>query len=331
MADRTPPTVVVADTSVSSSNSGDQIIVQALRRELGDLLARSQVFTIPTHCSPGFRGRRLLRVADVAIVAGTNLLGAHPSLRQLWRTPPLPASSRKYVLAGVGWGAGPPKLTLTGRRFLRSVLHPEAMHSTRDQLTAEVLRSAGFDATFTGCPTTWSLANAVTPPSAPGRRVVMVLNWASRAPETDEAIIDAVTSAYDHVGFWAQSSMDRNYFRSLPAAIERIPPNVRAFVSAMSKPEPADYVGTRLHAGVASLAAGARTTIFALDDRMKRMGLDSSLPMYALPQSATQALSVITDLHRPQATIPTDSLREWKRRLHELCGLADASSDRNGL
>jgi hypothetical protein len=57
------PHAVVLDTSIASNNLGDQIIMEAVRAELAEPMARAFVTTVASHEVMGAKGRGLVRDA----------------------------------------------------------------------------------------------------------------------------------------------------------------------------------------------------------------------------------------------------------------------------
>ena len=59
-----PRRVAILDTAVASTNLGDQIIMEAVREELGELLPDAFPFSVATHEWMGAKSRSLIRRSD---------------------------------------------------------------------------------------------------------------------------------------------------------------------------------------------------------------------------------------------------------------------------
>jgi hypothetical protein len=311
--------VVLADTSVASDNVGDQIIVAAARRELAQLLGDRVTFTVSTHSPLGHRGHRLLREAEAAFVLGTNLLPATPSIRQLWRVPPLPARERKFVLCGVGFGGQP---SVASARFLRTVLHPDALHSTRDERTASFLRDVGLQAINTGCPTTWSSPRGCGEPARWNRQsaaAVLVLNASLGQADVERRIAHATLDAFEEVTVWPQAGRDVEYVRRLVGGRARVLPGSLAAYEAALGAE-VDVVTTRLHAALRAMGLGRRTTLFALDDRVARTAKDARCTVFPAPADQASAGAAITSPDHAPFTPHDEAIGTWHESTIRLLG-----------
>ncbi len=205
MSSPTLSAIAIADTSITSDNLGDQVIMEALRRELHAELAGRAQFVLPTHSPIGYRGKRIIDEVSAVLAGGTNLLPASPGPRQLWRLPPLPRRQRKFVLVACGFDRTP---TPNAARYLRSVLHPDAVHSCRDEMTTEFLENAGLHACLTGCVTTWSIsdaAHASTEDVVRSTEGVVIMNGSLGAHRPEELIVEAAASVYNSLSVWLQA------------------------------------------------------------------------------------------------------------------------------
>lgn len=306
--------IAVADTSIASDNLGDQVIMMALERELRPVLADRATLVVPTHSPLGYRGRRILDAVDICLVGGTNLLPARPGPRQLWRLPPQPSRRRKFVLVGCGFDRTP---TRSAAAYLRSVLHPNAVHSCRDAITQQYLLGMGMRAELTGCVTTWSTSNdAIT--SAERRQLsssaVLITNSSLRSSAAEENILNAASETYDSVSVWLQAPRD---LTQLDHPRLRAAPVVSGGPSSLVdhlRRTGADVVTTRLHAALLSQRTGARSTLFALDDRVARTcdAVGASYhPEPASVAAAAEAIRTSPRTFRPR----TSEIDRWRDAL----------------
>ncbi|HXP89844.1 MAG TPA: polysaccharide pyruvyl transferase family protein, partial [Fibrobacteria bacterium] len=79
---------VLFDTSVATENAGDEIIMEAVQRELRSASGDAFFVRIATHDYPGSTGRRWIRKSDLCIVGGTNLLSSHFFRYRQWKFSP---------------------------------------------------------------------------------------------------------------------------------------------------------------------------------------------------------------------------------------------------
>ncbi|MEZ5360867.1 MAG: polysaccharide pyruvyl transferase family protein [Bryobacterales bacterium] len=125
--------LVILDTAVASTNLGDQIIMEAVRAELAELLPDTFAFSVATHDWMGAKSRSLMRRSDLAIVGGSNLLSSRMWFRPLWKLRPWDAGiGAKTVLMGAGWYQFQPDPDAYTRWLYRRVLATDVLHSVRD-------------------------------------------------------------------------------------------------------------------------------------------------------------------------------------------------------
>ena len=95
--------VTLLDTATASTNLGDQIIMEAVRREIDEVCADAFQYSVVSHEWMGRRSRSLVGRADVAIVGGSNLLSSRMWFKPLWKITPMQAFRQsEIVLMGCG-------------------------------------------------------------------------------------------------------------------------------------------------------------------------------------------------------------------------------------
>ena len=125
--------VVLLDTAVASTNLGDQIIMEAVRAGLEDVLGGAIVASVASHDRMGPKGRRLVRDADAVIAGGSNLISSRMWFRSVWRLGPRDAFlGMNTILMGIGWYQFQNKPDPYSRWLLKRVLHPAVTHSVRE-------------------------------------------------------------------------------------------------------------------------------------------------------------------------------------------------------
>ncbi len=277
------PIATIVDTAVASMNLGDQIIMEAVDHQLAPLLEGAFVHRVASHEVMRSSGRRLVDSSDIAIVGGTNLVGAGMLLERVWKVSPADAlARRRFVLMGVGWKNRPRATDAASRWLLRRILSRDRLHSVRDGYTRAQLADLGIDnAVDTGCPTLWDLSEkhceAIPRGKAPA--VVVTLNRQLDPPGFGRRLAAYCATVYDRVFFWPQSPADHRYQAEMPARIEAVPPSLAAYDELLwGLQGDLDYVGTRLHGGIRALQAGRRALIAEVDHRTSEMAKSCRLP-----------------------------------------------------
>ncbi|MDI9470856.1 MAG: polysaccharide pyruvyl transferase family protein [Bacillota bacterium] len=314
--------ILLADPAISTFNLGDEIISQACRAELAAAFQDDFVVRVSTRLPLNFYMGRRFCDFDFKIVMGSNLLNPNPTYgyRKQWATSFV---SRKRwgpaILMGVGWSHYSDKVAL-GQRFLwKQILHPELLHSVRDQYTLKMLNRLGYqNVLFTACPTTWAL----TPEHCSGIRrkksdaVVFTLTDYRQDAERDRKLIALLQQSYSSLYFWPQGIRDLKYYQSLVSGSDKIQvlsPSLEAFTHLLQSPQAPDYVGNRLHGGIHALRQGARTLIIALDNRSLELCRDVNIPY--LP---TEKLEDLSDVVRGEIVtgikLPYRNIVMWKKQ-----------------
>jgi hypothetical protein len=272
----TPGEVVIVDPSLDSDNEGDRVLVEAALRELGQLRHAPR---LPSHRWLSRAQAATARQARVCLVVGTNILSSHLEVPRQWKLGPVElwAYRKKLVLLGVGWWQyqpGPCRLT---RSILTRILHPDAVHSVRDDYTKDRLAALGYRVANTCCPSTWPLADTVAAPASGRTAVVSTVSDYSMSA-FDLAMLTELADRYAEVLVWPQGRGDLRYLASLdlPRRVVPLPPGLASFDSALRD---ADYVGTRLHGGIRAHQLGAPALVVAIDNRAVEMSADTGLPI----------------------------------------------------
>ena len=312
------PRAVLLDTAVASTNLGDQIIMEAVRKELDRPLAGALVTAVASHEVMGAKGRGLIRSARLAVAGGTNLISSHIWLRSTWRLRPADAFlGAKVVLMGVGWyqfQARPDPYTAW---LLRRVLHPTALHSVRDGYSADMLRSIGIGNVInTGCPTLWGFTPEACAalPKTRAKSVVTTLNTYIPDRALDGQLIQTLRDRYKTIYAWVQTAEDHSYLKSFGDDIVILEPSLAAYDALLRDAPDLDYVGNRLHGGIRALQHGRRAIIVEIDNRAREMGRDFNLPTVERDDFARLA-AMIDGALAVDVRPPTPAIAEWKASL----------------
>ncbi len=311
--------LTLLDTALASTNLGDEIIMDAVRRELDGLFDDRLTFTVASHEWMGAQGRRILARSDYAIAGGTNLLSSRMWFRPNRKVKPLDAIiGRKVVLMGVGWYQYQGKPDPYSRWLIGSLLSRHLLHSVRESFALEMLNEIGIKNTVnTGCPTIWRLtpeACARIPAHKADAVLTTVNSYAGlKHVEADRRMLEILKREYASVHVWIQTHSDYEYANALAQGLGFVNPNLKSLDAMLGSPIELDYVGNRLHAGIRALQRGRRAVIIEIDNRASEMGRDFGLP--TVPRGDfTKLEGMIREPSRIAVRPPLDAIQQWKRQ-----------------
>lgn len=319
--------ILLLDTSIGTSNLGDFIIMECVRKELSPIFDGNFVYDMPTHL-PAFNAfsvfRNSLAVQNYAncelkFAGGSNLLVkdlfTHYPQWNIHRFDSKPLNG--VICVGVGAGAGDETNRYTTKLYQR-VLNHDYFHSVRDERSKEYVESLGLKAINTGCVTMWMLTPdfCASIPHEKASRVVFTLTGKNGAPdETDRTLIDILKRNYDKVYFWVQGDLDLNYFSSFDNTddIEIVPPSVEAYDRLLSEDD-LDYVGTRLHGGIYAMRHRKRAIILAIDERAREINKANNLNCLEKAEVGEKLEPMIRSSFATEIRMPFDDIRKWKEQ-----------------
>jgi hypothetical protein len=327
------PRVCLLDPSITSrdclapGNLGDQIIRQAVMRELRELLPNFQWVSVPTQMPLTADELELAAGSDLLIVGGTNLLSSHMQQYRQWHISPAEAVRlHRVVLMGVGWWQYQDEPDAYTRSVLLSALSPRLPQSVRDNYTSQKLCGIGMtNVVNTGCPTMWRLTPDLLEiiPTSKADDVLLMLTDYNKNRPVDRQLLDLLFSQYKRVYFWPQGSGDARYlaeFSNAPIVLDR---SLAGLEQLLLRPEPIDYIGTRLHGGIKCLEHGRRSLVLGIDNRAAEIAGDTGLPVVA--RSDLDSLRTWIAGSKPiRLTINRAAVEKWKRELS--AALAQAAS-----
>lgn len=309
------------DTSVSTDNLGDKIIVDSIIGEMKTQWLDKYVTSVTSHDSIGAVGRSLVKQADISLLLGTNALTSKNRIakKDMWRVSYKDAISlkNKLVLCGVGWRNYQSKVKFIQRQFYRWALSDNVIHSVRDEHSKQMLNNIGIENVVnTSCPTTWMLdqAHCRQIPISKSDAVVFTVTRHKTSPN-DRVWINLLLTSYDNIYFWPQQLGDVEYLQSTIGSeglkrINIIGQSVWAFDELLQTTD-IDYIGTRLHGGVQALRHKRRSIILAIDNRAKEIGKDINLPV--VDREDTEKLSsFIQDNWPTRINLPVENIVLWK-------------------
>ena len=285
--------ILILDTSISSFNKGDDIIMECTRKELAPLLENAYELTLPTHVS-AFHWyqvwRNSLYVQQFAnckykFVGGSNIL--IPKL--LTHFPQWNINLFNYqpmkgcILVGVGAGAGAEeKIGWYTKYVYQHLLNRDFYHSVRDERSKQYMERLGLKAINTGCVTMWMLTPefCATIPSKKSDRVVFTLTASDTLQnlEKDQFILDTLLRNYPDVYFWPQGIHDYDYFLRLnnTETVHILQASKQTYDDYLTNND-TDYVGTRLHGGIYAMRHHRRAIIIAIDERARAINTKNHL------------------------------------------------------
>lgn len=315
-------TLAIFDTSVSSENLGDFLIMEAVNRHLNEIFPAALKLRVPTHEKLTEPSYRLLEATDYRIVGGTNLLSSRMNRYHQWNIGILDAwHLDNILLMGVGWWQYQDDPNIYTKYLLKSILHGRLLHSVRDSYTEQKLRDMGMSNVInTSCPTMWELTgeHCGEIPSRQAKNVVCTVTDYRKNREQDARWLERVGQCYEKVYIWPQGSGDRAYLRELELSedTEILDPTIRAFDRLLASEELSlDYVGTRLHAGIRALQHRRRTIILGVDNRAREMAKDVNLEVVSR-DDVRMLENRIREKWDTRITLPLEEITTWKTQFH---------------
>jgi len=275
--------ISVFDTTISSYNLGNDIIMEAVVKYLNELFPFSFVVRVP-YMEITSNTLKFLRKSDYIFFGGTNSLSSRMESYKQWGVNLFNSLFFKNViLMGLGWWQYQGRVSLYTKYLLNRLLTKEYMLSVRDSYTENKLRSINFKNVInTGCPTLWELTNDHISSIKKERseKVIFTLTDYNKDPIRDKKLISILTREYSSVYFWVQGWGDYEYLKQLTeiSKIEILNPNLDS-VNNILELQDIDYIGTRLHGGIRALQKGKRTIIIGIDNRSLEMQKDYNLPV----------------------------------------------------
>lgn len=313
--------ITIFDTSVATTNVGDEIIVDAVENQLNTVFENnSMFFHVPTHEKLGYVSYKIINQSDVEIVAGTNLLSSNyrfirpNSWRISFKDLPF-IGKRNVVLMGVGWANYEKEPSFFTKLLYRKLLSNNLIHSVRDNYTLKKLNSIGINNVInTGCATLWNLTPEFCKniPSKKAEHVIFTLTDYRKNPEADQKLIDILEKNYNRVLFWPQGAKDYEYINTLKSnKVEIINPTLKSFDEILSSTLDIDYIGTRLHGGIRALQNHRRTIIIGVDNRALEMKKDVNLPVLEI-ENISQLSSMIINPLIVNIQMDYEKINKWK-------------------
>ena len=313
--------ISVFDTSISSYNLGNDIIMESVVKYLNELFPFSFIVRVPT-MEITSNTRKFLRESDYIFFGGTNSLSSRMEYYKQWGVNLFSSFYFKNViLMGLGWWQYQKGVSLYTKHLLNRLLSSEYLLSVRDSYTENKLRSINFKNIInTGCPTLWELTDdhISSIKNERSEEVLFTLTDYHQNPARDKKLISILTREYKRVYFWIQGWGDYEYVKQLTdiSKIEVLYPNLDS-VNNILELRDIDYIGTRLHGGIRALQKGKRTIIIGIDNRSLEMQKDYNLPV--IDQNKLVNLnSLINSSMEIKLNIPFDNIKKWKAQFKDI-------------
>ena len=309
---------VLLDTSRDSDNCGDQIIMQNCEEQLKGIIECEKVKRIPTHRYLTEAEKCDLLSASYKILCGTNILSGKMRQYGLWKLTEDISVYKNTILMGVGFDSECEEYDLYTKRFLKTILAPDVLHSVRDRFSERILKKMGIkNVIYTGCPTMWKLTPEICKkiPRKKGKNVVCTLTDYCCDPEMDKKMVDILSYSYEKVYLWLQGNGDYSYAQSLglDRKVIYISKDLREYDLILQKTE-LDYVGTRLHAGIRAISLGHRSIVIAIDNRARCIARDTGLMVLERTDIPLKLEKLIEASFFTNIALPIENISRWKKQ-----------------
>jgi hypothetical protein len=308
-------TICLFDTAVISRNTGDQVIMEAVRKELLAIFPKDLYVNVPTHDFLNLFSYHLLKKCHLKFVGGSNLLNSNMPFFNQWIITPIDVLFMKEpILMGAGWWQYQGKPNAYTAFLYKNILSKQHIHAVRDEYTKQQLASIGITNVLnTACPSMWQLTpeHCAKIPHKKSSEVVVTLTVTHKKEAGDKELIKLLRQEYEKVYFWPQQPEDYEYILSVGGEENEIlPANLEGYDEFLSTHK-VDYIGTRLHGGIRALQKQKRSLILAIDNRAVEISKDTHLPVVQRSAQA-EIKEWINSNYVTQITLPTQTIEKWK-------------------
>lgn len=316
--------LVIFDTALGTTNLGDDIIYSCILNEMADIINQCSTMRLATHVD-NFNylqikrgGQKLdyIKNADLKLICGTNLLmddlrhKIGPQFRLYnWNK----IIYKDSVLVGVG-STNYKQINNYTKKLYQNTFSHDYIHSVRDDWTCESMKSMGFQAINTGCPTLWGLTpeKSAKIPHKKSDNVIFSLSGYNlqQGPNEDKIMLDILFDNYKELYAWIQTTRDEQYIDSLLNGrnVKKIR-SLAEYEKALSM-ENIEYVGTRLHGGVYAMLHQKRTIVVAIDNRARGFHITHHLPIVERSEIKTLAERINSEFETSISN-PTENINTF--------------------
>ena len=311
-------TISILDTDITSSNLGNEIIMESIYDFLNKVFFDEFIIKIQCTDHIGPMSKKYIGLSDFSFIGGSNLLTSKMNrYKQIGFSIKDTLNINEMILFGVGWWQYQANPNFYSRFFIRNLLSRKMIHSVRDEYTKKRLNSIGFENVLnTSCPSTWSLTkdHCKEIPSYQSANVVFTITDYNYDKQNDLQFINFLKENYQTVYFWPQGLNDLAYFNELDINLKNkiiiIPPKLKAFDNILNQ-DNIEYIGTRLHAGIRALQKKKRALILAIDNRASEIAKDIGINI-ASRKSLSDLRSFADSKFSASIKIPEVNINFWK-------------------
>lgn len=281
--------ICLFDTSITSPNLWDQIIMESSDSILNDLFSNEYIFKISSHNWICWRySKKIIKQSKFIVFCWTNSISSNMLFSTWARIKNLFLLKNKIVLFWVWWWNYPQSNSLYSsfanwysKFILKWFLSDKYIHSVRDEYTKKQLELIWIkNVVNTWCQTLWQIdkKHCKNLPFKKSKNVIFTLTTYNKSVEHDVFLIETLRINYDRIYFWPQQPWDYEYLLKITNLewIEILKPNLYAFEDKLSESD-IEYVWTRLHAGIKAMQKWKRSIIISIDNRAIEMWKDFNL------------------------------------------------------
>lgn len=308
-------------------NAGDCIIYSSVERLMLELFPEKEIVRISAHQLWGAKEKELIRNATYCFAAGSNMLTS--DIRNFHRFSPekkkgfylFPGVSG-IILLGVGWYRYQPKPDLPTSIYYKKILAKNFLHSVRDSYAVRQLSGIqSIHTCNTSCPTVWDLDTAFPNCFNPAYKYsLFTLNNNYPDPESDNRLIRLIFEQDNGPAvFFPQVKLDLTYLESLDTFRQNknrfllLDDSYSAFL-AFADNESFNYIGTRLHAGIAALQRRMPAMILAVDNRAAEIAGDIQLWVRHRTDFPAIENWICKSYLPPRLQLPAETIKNWKNQ-----------------
>lgn len=308
----------IIDTSISSLNLGDNIIMDWCNNVLHDVLQNQYYIRIPRHVKIDKQTKRIIEQSNKLILCWTNALKSPILIKNFFRNFNYSILKNKIILMWVWWGKYQDNIDWLTRYLLKYSLDKEHIHSVRDSYTLEKLNKIWINNVVnTSCPSLRELKNKIYNNNKQ-KNVIFTITCYSKNPQADKYLIKILKKTYENLFFWPQQVWDSEYIDSLWIKnwINFINPNIDSYNKLLEQGN-IDYVWTRLHGWIRAIQKWIRAIIISIDNRTQEMSKDIWL-LSVWRENLDNLDYYINNVFDTKLTIPIKNIDLWKSQFKTL-------------
>ena len=312
--------ILVLDTSISTENIGDKIIMDYCNNIIKEIFGDSFYVNIPTHDVISSHSYNHSKSSDYRLLCGTNLLTSNMNKRNQWKINMKDSIYLNDVcLFGVGWWQYQHAPNIYTRILYKRVLSKELLHSVRDSYTEKMLKSIGINNVInTACPTMWNLTPEFCKqiPHKKAKDVLVTITDYKKDEINDKKLFDILIKNYNKVYVWIQALDDYSYLSQIVDLknIIIVNPTLESLDNILVQNNDLDYVGTRLHAGIRALNHQKRTIIIGVDNRATEISKDCNIVVVKRANIETELEKLINSEFTTNIKLPLENIKIWKNQ-----------------